>query len=165
MTHSRGCVLCWLHVCLWGEEDLMPHWHTHHVKSRGKKSVLTICDGWWDTDRYDVRILFKVSSCVNWTNLETFLTFFHYCHFTWELGQQRGSPDSRLTPDDVHLIDISTDNNPFLHCSGGYIGRRWKGANTGEMSHQESQRGVKPCLTSAGSVAPLCPLCAPGKMI
>ncbi|KAI4825524.1 hypothetical protein KUCAC02_021204, partial [Chaenocephalus aceratus] len=46
-------------------------------------------------------------------------------------------------------------------CLGGYIGRRWEGANTGEMSHQGSQRGVKPCLTSAGSVAPLCPLYAP----
>lgn len=122
-------------------------------------------DEWWEGVRYNVSALFKMSFCVNLLHLATFLTFCHYCHFTWKLGQQRESTDSRLTPDAVHLIDITTDNDPFLHCSGGYTGRRWKGANTGEMSHQGSQRGIKLCLTSAGSVAPLCPLCAPGKMI
>lgn len=146
MTHSRGCVCsgasCWMNRVWWW---LM-----------GERQVRYRCLR---------KMGFKVSSCVNWLHLVTFLTFCHYCHFTWELGQQKGSTDSRLTPDAVHLIDISTDNDLFLHCSGGYIGRRWKGENTGEMSHQGSQRGVKPCLTSTGSVAPLCPLYAPGKMI
>ena len=161
MTHSRGCVCCRrrglnAHTCA--------HTYTHHVE-RSKKCVkgLVMDDG-RGTGTMSC-LLFRVSFYVNWLHLATFLTFCHYCHFTWEPGWQRGSTDSRLTPDAVHLIDISTDNDPFLHCSGGYIGRRWEGANTGEMSHQGSQRGVKPCLTSAGSVAPLCPLCAPGKMI
>lgn len=35
----------------------------------------------------------------------------------------------------------------------------------GKMSHQESQRGVKPCMGKRGSVASFCPLCALGKMI
>lgn len=171
MTHSRGC------VCCGGRWPRSAHTHSHtRTNARANTHTHTPC---WEKQKEYVKGLVMDdrrgtgTMSLFYSKCRLVLTGYiwqhfwhcHYCHFTWELGQQRGSTDSRLTPDAVHLIDISTDNDPFLHCRGGYIGRRWEGANTGEMSHQGSQRGVKPCLTSAGSVAPLCPLCAPGKMI
>lgn len=132
------------------------------------------CEGllmcWWEevgrSGRTQGTVLVRVSSCVHQATFAMFLTFCHYCHFTWEAGRQR---ERALTADwpqmlFIWLISLQT-TIPSLNCGGAYTGRRWEGASTGEMSHQGSQRGVKLRLTSAGSVAPLCPLCAPGKMI
>lgn len=151
MTHSRGC------ICLHRGRAFQDT----HIMLREVQSVLGSGNEGWKVDRY------KIDPCIepnvslshkNWLHLIAFLTFCHYCHFTWELEQQRGNAVTADWPQllFIWLIFVQTMLF-FLHCSGGYIGRRWEGANTGEMSHQGSQRGIKPCPTSAGSLAPLCP--------
>lgn len=54
-----------------------------------------------------------------------------------------------------------------LCCASWSERELWVGGGPiwGKMSHQESQRGVKPCMGKRGSVASFCPLCALGKMI
>lgn len=158
MTRSGGAVLLW--------EGLGEHKRANHTADA--KNML-----WRSADALvggggggQGPVLVRVSSCVKRATFGMFLTFCHYCHFTWEAGQRR---ERALTADwpqmlFIWLISLQT-TIPSLNCGGAYRGRRWEGASTGEMSHQGSQRGVKLRLTSAGSVAPLCPLCAPGKMI
>lgn len=74
---------------------------------------------------------------------------------------ERASTDSRLTPDAVHLIDISTDNDPLselrwcLHreALGGSKYRR-------NVTPGKSARRKAPpdeCRVSGSSLPPLCP--------
>lgn len=84
-----------------------------------------------------------------------------YCHFTWEPGQQRKSADSRLTPDAVHLIDISMDNDPFsalhwwLHgeASGGGEYKR----NVTLVKSARREAPPDECRVSGSSLPSLCP--------
>lgn len=134
--------------------------HTHHQQ----KSVM-VC--WWAVGGRQVERLrlstlgFKVSSCVNWPHLATFLTSCHYCHFTWEPGQQRGSTDNRLTPDAVHLIDISTDNDPFsalqwwLHREALGGGKYRRNVTPGKSARRKALPDER--RVSGSSLPPLCP--------
>lgn len=133
----------------------------------GGGGVLNVKHWWWALRERQVvrlcvrRIGFKVSSCVNWTHLVTFLTFCHYCHFTWELGQQRGSTDSRLTPDAVHLIDITTDNDPlfvlqwWLHREALGGGKYRRNVTPGKSARRKALPDE--CRVSGSSLPPLCP--------
>lgn len=134
-----------------------------------KNSILKVCwweEWWWWVGQVRcLCVLVRVSFCVNWL----LLACFWHSVITVTLHERRDSGERALTADWPQMLFIWLISPqtmiPSLNCSGAYTGRRWEGASTGEMSHQGSQRGVKLCLTSAGSVAPLCPLCAPGKMI
>lgn len=85
----------------------------------------------------------------------------HYCHFTWELGRKRERADSRLTPDAVHLIDISMDNDPFsalhwwLHreASGGGEYKR----NVTLVKSARRKALPDECRVTGSSLPSLCP--------
>lgn len=74
---------------------------------------------------------------------------------------ERASADSRLTPDAVHLIDISTDNDP--------LSELWWCLQREALGGSKYRRNVTPgksarrkalpdeCRVSGSSLPPLCP--------
>lgn len=139
--------------------------HTHTSRQEKRKECVKV--RWWVLGGRQIQYLylrmlgFSLSSSVKWLHLVAFLTFCHYCHFTWELGQRMGNTDSRLTPAAVHLIDISTDNDLFsalqwwLHREALGGGKYRRNVTPGKSARRKALPDER--RVSGSSLPPLCP--------